>query len=120
MEKLRHPLDLWKTFCRRRAVQCGYMDSLGKFLAKRYGYAGAFALPIILGAIGIGVLSNILEAQGVSQEVQDGVSLVAMLLLILVSAITIIVRKPLPGVLGSWQRLWNNIPTWRSRFTDRS
>lgn len=96
------------------------MDSLGRFFVKRYGYALAFAAPVIVGAIAIGVLSNVLDARGASQGMQDGVAIVGMLILMLALGIVIIVRRPLPGIFGKWQGLWNKIPTWRARLAERA
>lgn len=101
-------------------VQCGHMKTLGRFLARRYGYALAFASPVILGAIAIGTLSNVLESRGVSRGARDGVVIVGMFVLVLALGVAIVARKPLPGIFGRWQGLWNKIPTWRSWITDRS
>ncbi len=90
------------------------------FFAKRYGYALLFASPIILGAIAIGMLSNILQVRGALQGVQDGVAIVGMLVLMLALGVVIVVRKPLPGIFGRWQGLLSKIPTWRMRLAEHA
>ena len=95
------------------------MDSTGQFLKKRYGRTFGFALPIILACIGTGMLLNYLEARGASRQTLDGVGAIGIATILIVSTLTIVLRRPLPGPLGRWQKLWQSIPTWRERRAEQ-
>ena len=96
------------------------MDSTGTFLKKRYGRTLGFALPIILACIGTGMLLNYLEDRGASRQTLDGIGAIAIALILIISTLTIVLRRPLPGPLGHWQRLWQSIPTWKARTAEQT
>ena len=90
-------------------------DSLGTFLKKRWGYSIGFALPIVLACVGLGILGNILDSRGVPRDTTDGVLIVGMVLVVVLAGIAMFARRPLPGLYGRWQKLWQSIPTWKER-----
>lgn len=89
------------------------MKSFVLFFLKRCAYVFVFVGPVIVGAIGLGILLNILDASQISQNIQNGIATIGMLTLTIFLCIVILARKPLPGMLGSWQKLWNRVPTWQ-------
>ncbi len=94
------------------------MDSLGRFFAKRYGYAVAVMLPVVGGCVVIGLVLNVLGARGASRGLQDGIAIFGMLLLMTLFGVVILAHRPLPGPFGAWQRLWKRIPTWNGRIAE--
>lgn len=89
------------------------MKSFILFFLKRCAYVFVFVGPVIVGAILLGILLNILDASQISQNIQNGIATVGMLTLTIFLCVVILARKPLPGMLGSWQKLWNRVPTWQ-------
>ena len=90
------------------------------FYCKRYGYALATIIPILIGCVLVVTILNVLDSYGVSQQAQDSFAIIGMLLLMIALGIVILAREPLPGLLGSWQKFWNKIPTWKRRIAERT
>ncbi len=96
------------------------MERFSSFLKRRYGHACAFAVPVVLACVLLGVLGNVLEAHGVPREAVDGVLVVSMCLLVGAVGFVMFTRRTMPGLLGRWQRLWRTMGSWRERRAERA
>jgi hypothetical protein len=92
-----------------------------KYLKKRYGNAGWFLLPVILGIIVIGIFTKYLQDHStLSLEARSWIFLLLIILLLLVCTVPVFTKRQLPGIFGRWQKKWRGIPTVKSQFHDSS
>lgn len=98
------------------------MERTGQFIKRRYGRALVFVSPVIIVCIVTGMTLSILDSR-LTKEQSDTIAEVVIATLLIAMSVVIFWRKPLPGLLGRWQKLWQSIPTWHQRLrenTDKS
>ena len=90
---------------------------LSTFLARRYGGAMGFALPVIAACALIGLGANVLETYKIlSRGHIDALAIVLMWLLIIGTGYVMLTPRRLGGLVGKWQHRYLSIPTWFVRW----
>ena len=90
---------------------------LPTFLARRYGGAGIFALPLIAALMLLAFGANVVERYRILTRGQiDAVLIVMMWLLVILTGYVMLTPRRLGGPLGRWQNRYRAIPTWFVRW----
>ena len=95
------------------------MERTGQFIKRRYGRALAFISPVIIICITTGMTLSILNSR-LTTEQSDTIAEVVIATLLIIMSVVIFWRKPLPGLLGRWQKMWQSIPTWQQRLRENA